>query len=776
MALLSDLSSGVTASAIGFGNRSGGIPVFRNGATVIDSSVKGLGELLSPLAEYEDSAQAFQRLQFVMAVKRGTRLDAQGKNIGITESDRTLAKKFIQEMPELKDVAEDFIKWNDGVVQYQVDTGVLSPEMAEEYRKYADYIPFYRQMEGEDTIGPKLFHAIGGVKKGKKLKGGSLEERPIGDFLETVIRNTQSAINAGMKNAAAQTAAKNAVFVGLAEKMEGIHTGPEYFQVMENGKQVSYRTADALLIDALSSLNMSELPFLGILSEPSNWLRNLVTKDPAFMMANVLRDSLSAWVTSGAKMTPIAGTVSNFAKALKGESPAFKALLDAGVIGGYEFSDNLENSGLRLERDLNKKYGKAKGAGDKALRAGRTLWEALEKGTTASDAATRMIVYEQVMAETGNEVEALIRSLEVMNFNRKGSSPIVRILTAAVPFLNARMQGLDLFYRAGIAPMFDKNATERQKAVQRAFWTRGMLLASTSLMYFAMVHDDDEWKKQEQENKDNNWIIPQLGIKIPIPFEVGVLFKVVPERIAAATFGNDTGEDTLNSLKRNLWSTFGLNPIPQAFKPIVEVATNYNFFTGRKIIGQGMEDVDSVYQTGPGTSRVAEAIAGMIGASPMKVDHLIKGYTGSIGMYITDIADMIMDINSDSPKASKRFEQLPIIKRFAVDPEARGNVTAYYELKDASDVLVRTMNLLEKSGKPEEFADYVSKNVGLLATRDYVLDLEKEMKALREMKQTIRSLSVSGDEKRDMLVEIGRMENNLTANIQEVKKTIASMK
>jgi prefoldin subunit 5 len=66
--------------------------------------------------------------------------------------------------------------------------------------------------------------------------------------------------------------------------------------------------------------------------------------------------------------------------------------------------------------------------------------------------------------------------------------------------------------------------------------------------------------------------------------------------------------------------------------------------------------------------------------------------------------------------------------------------------------------------------------VGLLATRDYVLDLEKEMKALREMKQTIRSLSVSGDEKRDMLVEIGRMENNLTANIQEVKKTIASMK
>jgi hypothetical protein len=337
------------------------------------------------------------------------------------------------------------------------------------------------------------------------------------------------------------------------------------------------------------------------------------------------------------------------------------------------------------------------------------------------------------------------------------------------------MQGLDVFYRAGIAPMLDKSPTERQKAVQRAFWTRGMLLASTSLMYFAMVHDDDEWKKQEQENKDNNWIIPQLGVKIPIPFEVGVLFKVVPERIAAYSFGTDTGQDTLDSLKRNLWSTFGINPIPQAVKPIVEVATNYNFFTGRKIIGQGMEDVESIYQTGPGTSKVAEGIAGLIGASPMKVDHLIKGYTGSIGMYVTDIADMILDLNSDSPKASKRFEQLPIIKRFAADPEARGNVTAFYELKDSSDMLVRTMNMLEKTAKPEEYAEYVQKNAGLFATRDYVLDLEKQMKELREMKTTIRSLPISGDEKRDMITEIGRMENNLVSNIGEIKKLITSM-
>jgi hypothetical protein len=64
-----------------------------------------------------------------------------------------------------------------------------------------------------------------------------------------------------------------------------------------------------------------------------------------------------------------------------------------------------------------------------------------------------MEVYKNVLAETGNEAEALYRALEVMNFNRKGNSAVVRILTAAVPFLNARMQGLDVLYRASFGQM-----------------------------------------------------------------------------------------------------------------------------------------------------------------------------------------------------------------------------------------------------------------------------------------------------------------------------------
>lgn len=768
-ALMSDLGAGVAASAMGFGDRNGGIPVYKNGVTTIDRSKKGLIAVLQPLARYGDP-KIYQYYQYWAMVKRGVRLNAEGKETGIDNTDVQYAKYLQDKFPEFVTVQKEFIEFNNGLVKYARDTGVISEQNAEAFMRYADYVPFYRQMDGETTVGPNIFQSIAGVKPPKKLKGGTA---PLADFLETAVRNTQSMIQAGVKNAAAQRAVGVVTKVkapGMgAERLDYDANGPDVFHVLENGKRVSYRTPDVLLIDAISSLHLNEIPGLGIIATPANALRNLVTKDPGFMMANLMRDSLSAWVTSGQKMTPIAGTVINFGKALAKKSKGYEALLDAGVIGGYEFSQNIERSGRQLEEDLSEKAGKK---APLVLRPFKSLWGALERGTEASDAATRALVYERVLNDTGNEAEALFRALEVMNFNRKGNSPLIRILTAGVPFLNARMQGLDLFYRASTGNM---NMADKA-AVQRKFWLRGSTMMAISAYYWMMVHDEDDYKSQEQETKDNNWIIPSLGIRIPIPFEVGVLFKTIPERIMAYSFGNDTGKDFTESMKRNFMSTFAFNPIPQVVKPVLEAAFNFNPFTWRQIVGQGMQDVAVEYQVGPGTSKIAKAIGENLGLSPMKVDHIIKGYTGTMGMYAIDTIDYIMDQFGDSPKAAKRFEQMPVIKRFAVDPAARGTVTAYYEMKDSVDTTVRTMNLLERTMEPEKFAQYVQDNLGPLAVKDYIRDLERTMKELREMRLVIQSSTMSAEEKRDGLLTINQAENNLTKNIQEVKKAIASLK
>jgi hypothetical protein len=767
-ALMSDLASGVVASAMGTGNRTGGIPVLRNGITTIDSSVKGMVASLAPLAAYGDPV-IYRRYQYWAMVKRGVRLNAQGKNVGITAADVAFAKMLGQKHPEFASVQKDLIAFNNGLVKYMVDTGVLSKGRAAEYTKYADYVPFYRQMDGETTVGPNLFQSLSGVRPPKKLKGG---DAPLADFLETMVRNTAAAIQAGAKNYAGQRAINVVQQVkapGMgATRLNKVSNAPDVINVLENGELVSYQTPDELLLYAVKSLNLSDIPYLSFVSAPADLLRNLVTKDPGFMMANLLRDSLSAYVTSGQKMTPVVDTVISFGKALADKSPATRALLDAGIISGYDAGD-IESSGIRLEEDLAKKAGKRRDS--IFLRPFKSVWDGLEAGTTASDAATRAVIYDRVLAETGNEAEALFRALEVMNFHRKGGSSLIRILTAAVPFFNARLQGLDLFYRASTGNMNTSDAA----AIRNKFWARGMTMMGLSVAYWFMVSDDEEYKKQEQETRDNNWLIPSLGMRIPIPFEVGVLFKTIPERIAAYTFGDDTGQDLRDSLARSAVSTFAFNPVPQTVKPVLEAAFNFNTFTWRPILSEGMKDVDPRFQVGPGTSSVAQGIAGALGLSPIKVDHVIKGYTGTMGMYAVDTIDMMTNQFSDTPKATKRFEQLPVIKRFVVDPEARGNVTEYYKLKDSVDGVVRTMNFLEKQQESEEFVDYLKKNQGTLAFKDYIRDTEKTMKELRDARNAIRISTMSGDEKREALVEIGRAESAITGQIQRIKQAIASM-
>jgi len=432
--------------------------------------------------------------QFYSGAKRARRFLDKGIEKNYDANDIARAEQLGKQYPEFEQIFEKWNKYNNGLVKYQVDTGVLSPERAKEYMKYADYVPFYRQLEGENTIGPKVFQSISGVKPTAKYKGG---KAPVADFMETIVRNTQSAIQAGMKNTAARVAVDTFVEIDQAERAPDGATGDDVVHVLERGVKKSYYVFDPALVQSMMSLNLPELPFIGFFAGPANLLRNLVTKDPGFMLANMVRDSMSAWVTSGVKMTPIASAVKNFTGALRGTAPEYQALLNAGILGGYEFSQNVEASGKQLQKEL-AKYGPSTTFG-KITKPVTSLWEALEKGTTASDAATRMEVYKNVMKETGNEAEALFRALEVMNFNSKGNSAVVRILTAAVPFLNARIQGLDVLYRAAFGKMNNADA----KQIQKSFFIRGATIMAMSMIYWGLTHDDDDYKKQEQETRDN---------------------------------------------------------------------------------------------------------------------------------------------------------------------------------------------------------------------------------------------------------------------------------
>jgi hypothetical protein len=522
-----------------------------------------------------------------------------------------------------------------------------------------------------------------------------------------------------------------------------------------------------LLVESLKGLNLPNLPFVDILAAPANFLRSMVTKDPGYMMANMMRDSMQAWVTSGANITPILDTFKQYGKVISGQSPEAKALSDAGLFSGYDFSGDTKSSAKEVEKELRKRTGK-RTILQTALLPGAKVWEMLDKGSQASDVATRAEIYKRTMESTGgNEAEALYQALEIMNFSRKGNSALIRIITALVPFMNARIQGMDVLYRTG----FGKSATANREAQQKAFITRSMTIFALSVMYWMLASDTEEYKTATQEERDNNWIFG--GAKIPIPFELGVMFKVFPERILESFFGTDTGEDLKKSIFRNLTSTLVMNPIPHAFVPIVEHIADYSFFTGQEVVGKGMEGLATRYQAQPSTSLLAKTVGKETGASPVVLDNYIRGYTGTIGTYIVMAIDAMMHGEGDDIKASKRLEQMPVFRRFMSNKLGSGTVNAYYDLKKEVETSTRTINYLERQGRMEDMAEYLKGRGGKLQTiKPYIQELEKDMDGLRDFRRDVRIAKIPADRLAEIEDAIRVSEINLTRNIQTIKKAI----
>jgi hypothetical protein len=761
-ALQSDRAAGVAASSF-----RDGVPVYDKGYTYVsdlDGKVKGLIPILEPLMQY-NNPDIFQAFQFYAGTKRGKRLLADGREQLFTKEDIDYGNKLEQQFPEFKDVFNEYQKYNQGLVNYMKDTGVISDKEAKLWTENWDYIPFYRQLDGETTAGPRVFSALAGVAKPKKLKGGEAE---LADFMETIVRNARAAIEAGMKNEAANRVVRDAVRMELAEEVPLGVTGSDIVTVKEKGLTKYYRVADPLLVESMKGLNLPQMEFLSWLAAPANLLRNFVTKDPGFMIANLGRDSLQAWITSGTGMTPIVDTFKQFTKTLTNQSPEASALARAGLTG-YDFSGDVASTAKMVEKELRKRGG-ARSAQEKALLPLTAFWDALEHGSHASDMATRAEVYKRTLERTGSEAEAFYQAMEVLNFSRKGNNAVIRVLSAMVPFFNARVQGLDVLYRSG----WGKMATENADVMKKAFASRALTMMGMSMLYWFMVSDDDEYKKLNKEERDNYWIVPALSIngkpfRFPIPFELGVVFKVLPERVLETAFGNDTGKDLKEALFRNAMSTLQFNPIPQAFVPIVENVANYSFFTGEPVVGRGMEDVAPQFQSNAGTSQFVKDLGAATGTSPIKIENLIRGYTGTMGTYAMQLLDAVYRGQGDPVKASMRLEQMPVIKRFFASDS--GTVSAYYDMKGEIDQITRTMNVLERTGNNEDLKEYLQDHGKLYGLKNYVNLIDKDMKRLRQMQIAItNSTTIDADAKRQALDAIHDRQVAITARIKMLRK------
>jgi hypothetical protein len=337
----------------------------------------------------------------------------------------------------------------------------------------------------------------------------------------------------------------------------------------------------------------------------------------------------------------------------------------------------------------------------------------------ASDAATRVSVYKKAkakalkdgMSEAQAVDYAVFKARESINFALTGNSPTLAAARQMIPFLNATIVGLDTLYRA--ATGYGLNPEEKA-AAKSAFRNRAAMMVALSVAYAALMGDDEEYNKLPDYVKDGNWLFPYIGldgkkkfIRIPVPYEVGYLFKTLPEVAYRYLNGTSTGKEVAKSISKGLIQNLptGGTPIPQFARPALEVVTNYSFFTGRPIESMGDERLP-VAERGRKTSEVSKALskAGLdeIGLSPAKIDTLTKGYFAEFGNFFNELADAVIAVGSGKERTAKDLEDLPFFKSFIADPQADKAVATFYDHQKTANEVANSFSKMKGEGRVEE--------------------------------------------------------------------------
>ena len=700
-----------------------------------------------------------------------------------------IADKYVNENGDsiIREWYRNWNEYNDGVVQFMKDTGVITEEQGVEWASMSHYYPFYMEADGE-TQGIDFFSGLSAAPQtvsNEEFKAVGKSGKPLNvAMFDAIARNITTAIDMGMTNVAYQRVVRDQVLMGQAQEIPEGRSVKNKFTInfRVNGQKRTFELNDPLVFEALKPIADGEAYEImaTVLGYPANFLRESVTRDPGFIIVNMMRDTLSSYVTSGSNYKPIIDTVANFGSGME-------TLERYGIVGGYDLVTDPKDLKKFFNKEIRRRgLDPDEGLGSKAFnKTLGSVWELLGRATTMSDAATRKAVYDDVLARTGNEAEAVFQAMEVINFARRGSNPVARLAFTAIPFLNARIQGLDVFYRAFAGKYSVDNEASRKAIASRAIG-RGLLLTGITGLYWGLVSDDDEYKLQSDEVRDNNWIIPTgtgYPVKIPIPFEVGLVFKTIPERAIDAAYGESTDpREMFQAARRGIMSTLEVNPLGiQAFAPLVEAAFNHNFYTGRQIVPYYMDQgLASGFQQRVGTNAAAVFIGEGLNYSPMKIEHIAYGYAGTLGGYVLDMIDktlrseaLVGDLSEAMPALD--MQQFPLMKRFFGTKEGSGVIQDFYEIDREVNRVVQTMNSLKKQGKAEELQAYLMGREGLSSLRTHVNTLSNKLSENRKRREAIMRMDIDPEEKRKLIDEIDAFNNDYIAPFIPILRETANL-
>lgn len=588
---------------------------------------------------------------------------------GLTEQE---CQDFVNKAPQqFKAAADIFYKVNDNVISIMEDAEVFSHDLAKTLRtKYRKYCPLLRDFS--DTAAADSF--IGGLTEGGRgignvsvpLKRINIEgsERGVLNPLETILKSYAVMLNRAERNKVALMAVENSRTADLHELIQevpGTTADPKncVFTVLINGKKKAYKTTQDLYGPIVGyNLPAANLAF-GVARTAARMLRTGATMSPSFILRNVLRDTVFAGIASKNGFIPVVDTIRGAIALAK--DPAMRAEFEAAGVTEYNFYSSQKS---RI-KSLDAMAGETPASAWEIMKA---VFSRLEATSNFFESSTRMGEYMKARQKGLSMEEAARAAREVtLDFSRSGR--IGEQVNQVVPFFNACLQGGDKMVR-----LFREDFVGTSLKVLK-------YIVLPSLLIMAMNWDEDWYKDLDPDIKNNYWCLGR-NIRIPKPQEAGVLFGSGIEALFQQAADKD--KDAVSNFLKAFSSNMMPSVLPTLILPLIEWSANYSFFKGRPLVGNKYSRLPDELQYNDYTSELSKGIGSALKVSPMKIDNLVRGYTGTMGALLWSMAGEPFAKANNLP--SKHFSELPFVRDFNVtDANLSRPMNEFYGILDKAN-------------------------------------------------------------------------------------------
>lgn len=746
-----------------------GLPEWKDG--VIQRKA-GTGEKDALLGIFSDLGKDLHNWLGWMAGHRAEILMGQGRENLLSEQDIAALKELGNgKEAKFMEAKERWNRLNTATLDLAQEAGLFTAEARAEFESEW-YIPFFRESDDGDVIAPFKPKGIANQNAGiKKLKGG---EANTNDLLENIFTSTSKLIDASMKNMAAQKTVWNLADTGIIEvipkpnKMDyqALANGKDRIMLKLEGEDYMIRIEDPDLYRAMTFFDRQ--PFgamVNVAAKAKRLLTAGVTASPEFMLRNFLRDSLSSWAISKDGFKPVIGSINGVKKTLAMEGSTIDVMFSgASFLGGYVNGNDPTAMADTVRKSLRRKgmtpeqiakYEKSiirNAAHAKGVVA--DVWEKYSRFGEAFENGNREAVYDAAIKSGKSHAQAAFESKDLMDFSMLGAARAIQGAAMVLPFFNARLQGLG-------------KLTRELRDNPREIAKRAGAITAMSLGLLAINWDDERYEELPDWDKDSNWhfFVGDQHWRIPKPFEIGVMFGTIPERMVRALGEKDTGAQFGKAVARAIGDTFALNPTPQIVKPVVEAVFNYDSFRGGPIDSPQDLAVRAEARYNEQTSLLMRELGELSGLSPKQLEHLLIGYTGTMGSYVMAAADGLIRAARPGESASWRADEIPLVKavyRGTGPAKSTQHMEEFYRMLNEVNQLKRTVDQYRSEGLTDKANELLEEQGGILKSRRNLSRTQQQIRVVRNRIELIqRDKTMGAEEKRRRIDELLTRRNDL---------------